>query len=89
MKILSDTLTVNGKYSAKRLQTFSAFWIAVVYAFSPIIIHIITSIFNLEPFIFEVKEFVFVGFIAGGGWSLYRTQKQNENINYTHDGAEQ
>ena len=69
MKILDDTLKVNGKYSQKRLMTFTSFWIAVAYAFTPI------AIPN-----FVVNEFVFVGFIAGGGWSLLRTQKKNENI---------
>ena len=28
---------------------------------------------------FDVKEFVFIGFIGAGSWSLYRTQKKNEN----------
>jgi hypothetical protein len=85
MKILKDTITVNGKYSQKRIMTFTSFWVATIYAFSPIIIHIITETFNLKPFIFEVQEFVFIGFIGAGGWSLLRTQKKNENNNYTHD----
>jgi len=69
MKILTDTLTVNGKYSQKRIMTFSSFFVATIYAFLP------TIILN-----FDVKEFVFLGFIGAGGWSLLRTQKQNENI---------
>jgi len=28
---------------------------------------------------FEVKEFVFLGFLGVGGFSLFRTQKTNEN----------
>ena len=28
---------------------------------------------------FDVKEFVFIGFLTAGGFSLFRTQKQNEN----------
>jgi hypothetical protein len=70
MKILTDTLKVNGKWSQKRLMTFSAFWIAIAYAFTPLFVP------N-----FDVKEFVFLGILATGGFSLYRTQKTNENIN--------
>lgn len=70
MKIINDTLTEKGKFSIKRVQTFSAFLIATVYAFVPI----------WMPD-FEVKEFVFIGFLGAGGWSLFRTQKPNENIN--------
>jgi hypothetical protein len=68
MKLLKDTLTVNGKWSQKRIMTFSSFWVATVYAFLPAFID------------FEVKEFVFLGFVGAGGWSLLRTQKANENI---------
>jgi len=78
MKILSDTLTVNGKFSQKRIMTFTSFWVATIYAFMPLFVSD-----------FEVKEFVFLGFVGAGGWSLLRTQKQNENINYTHDGEQQ
>jgi len=69
MKILIDTLTTNGKWSQKRLMTFSSFFIATIYAFMPM--------FNNN---FDVKEFVFLGFLGAGGFSLFRTQKQNENI---------
>jgi hypothetical protein len=68
MKVLKDTLTVNGKWSQKRIMTFTSFWVATVYAFLPAFID------------FEVKEFVFLGFVGAGGWSLLRTQKVNENI---------
>lgn len=68
MKILKDTLQSNGRWSQKRLMTFSSFFIAVVYAFVPLV-----------KSDFEVKEFVFLGILASGGFSLYRTQKQNEN----------
>lgn len=66
--ILQDTLKVNGKWSQKRVQTFTCFWVATIYAFIPTILP------N-----FDVKEFVFLGFIGAGGWSLLRTQKVNEN----------
>jgi hypothetical protein len=45
---------------------FSAFF----YAFTPLV--------NPK---FDVKEFVFLGFLAVGGFSIYRQQKRNENIN--------
>ena len=69
MRILTETLKSNGKWSQKRLMTFSSFFIATVYAFLPM--------FNNK---FDVKEFVFLGFLGAGGFSLFRTQKQNENI---------
>jgi cbb3-type cytochrome oxidase subunit 3 len=68
MKILKDTLQNGGKWSQKRLMTFSSFFIAAIYAFLPI--------FKES---FDVKEFVFLGFLGAGGFSLFRTQKQNEN----------
>jgi hypothetical protein len=69
MKILTDTLKSNNKWSQKRLMTFSSFFIATIYAFMPM--------FDNK---FDVKEFVFLGFLGAGGFSLFRTQKQNENI---------
>jgi hypothetical protein len=69
MRILTETLKSNGKWSQKRLMTFSSFFIASIYAFLPMIDNK-----------FDVKEFVFLGFLGAGGFSLFRTQKQNENI---------
>jgi cbb3-type cytochrome oxidase subunit 3 len=69
MKILKDTLISNGKWSQKRLMTFSSFFIASIYAFMPM--------FDNK---FDVKEFVFLGFLGAGGFSLFRTQKKNDNI---------
>ncbi len=70
MKIIKDTLKNGDTWSQKRLMTFSSFFIATIYAFVPVWIPD-----------FEVKEFVFIGFLGAGGWSLFRTQKANENIN--------
>jgi hypothetical protein len=70
--LINDTLRNNNKWSQKRLLTFSSFFVASVYAFIPIFIPT-----------FEVKEFVFLGFLGVGGFSIYRTQKTNENINNT------
>lgn len=68
--LLKDTLKVKGKWSQKRIMTFTSFWVATIYGFLPLFIPT-----------FEVKEFVFLGFLGVGGWSLFRTQKLNENIN--------
>jgi hypothetical protein len=70
MKLIKDTLKNGDTWSQKRLMTFSSFFIATIYAFVPVWIPD-----------FEVKEFVFIGFLGAGGWSLFRTQKANENIN--------
>lgn len=70
MKLIKDTLMVNGKWSQKRIMTFTSFWVATIYAILPLFMPT-----------FEVKEFVFLGFLGVGGWSLFRTQKLNENIN--------
>jgi hypothetical protein len=79
MKLINQTLkNQNGEWSQKRIMTFTSFWIATIYAFMPLFIKD-----------FEVKEFVFIGFLATGGWSVYRTQKTNENLeNYTNDNNE-
>jgi hypothetical protein len=74
MKILKDTLTSNGKWSQKRLMTFSSFFIASIYAFMPLVDNK-----------FDVKEFVFLGFLGAGGFSLFQTRKQNENININNE----
>lgn len=68
MQLINDTLKVNGRFSQKRVLTFSAFWVAVVYAFIPL------AFPN-----FPVNDIVFTGFIGFGGWSVLRTQKKNEN----------
>jgi hypothetical protein len=68
----NNSNTNYNKWSQKRLLTFSSFFVASVYAFIPIFIPT-----------FEVKEFVFLGFLGVGGFSIYRTQKTNENINNT------
>jgi hypothetical protein len=70
ISLVNDTLRNNGKWSQKRLLTFSSFFVATCYAFIPIFLPT-----------FEVKEFVFLGFLGVGGFSIYRTQKTNENIN--------
>lgn len=68
IKLLKDTLTNKGVFSQKRIMTFTSFFVATIYAFIPV--------FILN---FEVKEFVFLGFLSAGSFSMYRTQKINEN----------
>ena len=70
-KIIKDTLQVNGKWSQKRIMAFTSFWVATIYAFTP-------------AFVvgFDVKEFVFLGFIGGGAYAIFRAQKPNENNPY-------
>ena len=73
-KIAVDTLQVNGKWSQKRIMAFSSFWVAVVYAFIPTVV-----------VGFDVKEFVFLGFIGGGAYAIFRAQKPNENNPYNYN----
>lgn len=69
MKIFKDTLQSNDKWSQKRIMVFTSFFVASIYAFMPAFIN------N-----FEVKEFVFLGFLGVGGFTTYRLQKKNENL---------
>jgi hypothetical protein len=50
--LINETLTPNGKWSIKRLGAFSSFWIAIVYAFTPVLA------------VVEIHEFVFVGLLT-------------------------
>jgi hypothetical protein len=62
VKLLNDTLKVNGKWSIKRLAGISGFYFAVVYAFIPIFLPM-----------FVVHEFVFWGFITFGASAIGMT----------------
>lgn len=62
MKIIDDTLKVNGKWSIKRLAGVSGFYFAVIYAFMP----------TKFP-MFVVHEFVFWGFITFGASAIGMT----------------
>lgn len=61
-KIIRDTLMTNGKWSLKRLASFSAFWVAVCYVFLPVWIPL-----------FIVHEFVFWGFMTFGASAIGMT----------------
>ena len=78
MKIIKDTLQFKGKWSQKRIMVFTAFWVAAIYAFIPI----------FKPD-FDVKEFVFLGFMAAGGFGIWRIQKNNENTPNINQNIEQ
>jgi len=67
MKMIRDTMMINGRWSQKRIMIFSSFWIATLYAFTPLV----------APK-FEVHEFVFLGFIGGGAYAVFRAQKRDE-----------
>lgn len=57
-KFINDTLKPNGKWSIKRISAFTSFWLAIIYAFVPL----------LYPF--KVHEFVFVGLLAYSSASI-------------------
>jgi hypothetical protein len=74
MKLINDTLKVNGKWSIKRLAGISGFYFAVIYAFIPIWLPM-----------FVVHEFVFWGFITFGasaiGMTVWNKKIDKENVN--------
>lgn len=74
MKLLRDTLMEAGKWSIKRWAGISAFYVAVAYAFLPLVVPS-----------FEVHEFVFWGFITLAGaalglttWAKVAQKKMNQ-----------
>ena len=52
-------------------MAFTSFWVATIYAFIPAFV-----------IGFDVKEFVFLGFIGGGAYAIFRAQKPNESNPY-------
>jgi hypothetical protein len=50
-------------------MSFLSFVVATLYGFTPV--------FFKD---FEVKEFVFLGFLGLGGFTIYRTQKPNMDV---------
>jgi hypothetical protein len=57
-KLINETLKPNGKWSIKRISSFTAFWLAVIYAFVPLFKDI------------KIQEFVFVGLLTYSATSL-------------------
>ncbi len=62
MKLINDTLKVNGKYSIERIAGISGFYFAGCYAIIP----------SFKP-IFVVHEFVVVGFLGFGASAILAT----------------
>lgn len=60
------------KFSQKRLASFTAFWVAVIYAFSPLFTSVVNCLFGCNVQ-FEVLEFVFWGFITYSGTAIGMT----------------
>lgn len=58
-KIIEETLKTGGKWSLKRIAGISGFYAGVSYAFTPIFVNS-----------FEVKEFVFIGFMSFGATAI-------------------
>jgi hypothetical protein len=74
-KLINDTLKPNGKWSMKRLSAFTSFWMAIVYAFLPL----------LKPF--KVHEFVFVGLLTYSATAIGLTV-WNKKIKELHSTAQ-
>lgn len=74
MKLVDDTLKINGRYAHKRVMAFVSFHAMIIYVFLPIAFSTL-----------DVKEFVvcfFLGFSAGClGIDL---QQQIKSSNYTN-----
>ena len=74
MKLIDDTLKINGRYAHKRVMAFASFHAMIIYVFLPIFYPLL-----------DVKEFVvcfFLGFSAGClGIDL---QQQIKSSNYTN-----
>ena len=74
MKLIDDTLKINGRFAHKRVMAFASFHAMIIYVFLPIAFPTL-----------DVKEFVvcfFLGFSAGClGIDL---QQQIKSSNYTN-----
>ena len=75
-KLIKDTLKPNGKWSIKRLSAFTSFWMAILYAFLPLV----------NPF--KVHEFVFVGLLTYSAASIGLTV-WNKKIKEPHSPAQE
>lgn len=82
MKLIDDTLKINGKWAHKRLMAFVSFHSMIVYVFLPVIFPLI-----------DVKEFVvcfFLGYSAAClGIDLQQQIKSNSYTNLPTNKDEQ
>jgi len=67
--LFKDILKEKGKWSQKRVISFFSFIVATIYGFTPVMFKD-----------FEVKEFVFLGFLGIGGFTIYRIQRPNTDV---------
>lgn len=78
MKLINDTLKINGRWAHKRVMAFACFHSMIVYVFVPI----------LYP-TFDVKEFVVWGFLVFAGACLgIDLNQQKLSNNYTNTNKE-
>jgi hypothetical protein len=77
VKLVDDTLKINGKWAHKRVMAFVSFHAGILYAFTPVFCHT-----------FEVKEFVIIAFfgLSAGclGIDLQQQIKVNSDNNTTN-----
>lgn len=74
MKLIDDTLKINGKWAHKRVMAFVSFHVGILYAFTPVFCHT-----------FEVKEFVIIAFFGlSAGCLGIDLQQQIKSSNYTN-----
>jgi len=74
MKLVNDTLKINGRWAHKRVMAFVSFHSMIVYIFTP----------TFYP-VFDVKEFVVWGFLGFSAGCLgIDLQQQIKSSNYTN-----
>lgn len=74
MKLVNDTLKINGRFAHKRVMAFVSFHAMIIYVFLPVFFPII-----------DVKEFVVWGFLGFAGACLgIDLNQQKLSNNYTN-----
>ena len=74
MKLIDDTLKINGRYAHKRVMAFVSFHSMIVYVFLPILFPLL-----------DVKEFVVIAFLGFAGACLgIDLQQQIKSNNFTN-----
>ena len=74
MKLINDTLKINGRYAHKRVMAFVSFHSMIIYVFLPILFPLL-----------DVKEFVVIAFLGFAGACLgIDLQQQIKSNNFTN-----
>jgi len=74
VKLINDTLKINGKWAHKRLMAFVSFHSMIIYVFLPILFPLI-----------DVKEFVVIAFLGYSAACLgIDLQQQIKSNSYTN-----